>query len=73
MALSNITIYRDFPIKNGKVQIPPNRSLYQDIQDKDTALSLVPSASIITIAKNARGGDQEIFRFEYGTDVSDLS
>ena len=51
MSLQDITIYRDFPIKNGFVQIPPNEPLDNIRVDGDVATGLVRTVSAITAAQ----------------------
>lgn len=49
MSFETILIYRDLPIKNNYVQLPPNRECDKIKVDPIDALSLVPGSEIVRL------------------------
>jgi len=70
MSFETITIYRDFPIKNGYVQIPPNKPLDNNRIDIDTAISLATNAEIVRLSlgsgqpSGSKFGQQQFLRLD---------
>lgn len=53
MSFETIRIYRDFPIKNQYVQIPPNREWDKIKVDPFDALNAVPGAEIVRLSSGS--------------------
>lgn len=67
MSFSDIKIYRDLPVINGYVQIPPNTESNKTRVTRDSAASLITNASIIRLTNgsgqhNGKYGQQELVR-----------
>lgn len=87
MSLQDIRIYRDFPIQDGFVQIPPNEPLDNIRVDGDNATGLVAGSEIVRLSlgsgkwTGSKHGQQEFLRLPgirpdewYATDpVDDLN
>ena len=86
MSFQDITIYRDLPIKNGFIQVPPNYPLDNIRIDDDNATGLVAGSEIVQLSlgsgkpTGSKHGQQQFLRLPgiapdewYATDpVADL-
>jgi hypothetical protein len=87
MSFEDIKIHRDFPIKNGFVQVPPNEPLDNIAVDGDNATGLVAGSEVTRLSlgsgkpTGSKHGQQEFLRLPgispnewYSTDpVDDLN
>lgn len=68
MSFQDIRIYRDFPIKNGLVQIPSNEPLDNIHVDGDNAVGLVAGSEVTRLSlgsgkpTGSKHGQQEFLR-----------
>lgn len=68
MSLQDIRIYRDLPIKNGFVQVPPCEPLDKIRTDGDTATGLVAGSETVRLSlgsgkpTGSKHGQQEFLR-----------
>ena len=68
MSFQDITIYRDLPIKNGFVQLPPNEPLDNIRVDGDTAPTTLAGSEIVRLSlgsgkpTGSKHGQQQFLR-----------
>jgi len=68
MSFETITIYRDLPIKNGYVQVPPNRPTDKTRVTSNNSTNLVTNSQIIRLSlgsgkcTGSHFGQQEFLR-----------
>jgi len=70
MSFETITIYRDLPIKNGYVQIPPNNPSDNNRVDAETAIGLATNSEVTRLSlgsgqpTGSSHGQQQFLRLE---------